>query len=84
MLGITINPSVSVAKLMSSPGIATALLPLIGYNKASQLASEMKDKGIDIFQANRNLKLIDEEKLRQVLLPENLLKEGFSIHDIME
>jgi len=42
----------------------------------------MKEKKIDIFEANRNLKVIDQEKLKTILLPGNLLKLGFSLDEI--
>ena len=41
----------------------------------------MKQKKIDIFQANEEMKLIDHTKLKKLLKPENLLKEGFTMND---
>ena len=58
------------------------MTPYIGYNKASILAKEMKNNKINIFEANKKLKLIEEEKLKQILKSENLLKMGYSIEDI--
>jgi hypothetical protein len=43
----------------------------------------MKASGCDIFEANIKLKLIDEVKLRNVLKPENLLKTGFTLNDLI-
>ncbi len=80
--GIVINSEISQNRLMHSPAITTALVPFIGYNKAALLAELMKEKGVDIVSANKELSLIDEEKLLLVLKPENLLKTGFSIRDI--
>jgi hypothetical protein len=42
----------------------------------------MKDKKINIFEANKILKLIDETKLKSILEPGNLLKLGFSLDDL--
>jgi hypothetical protein len=42
----------------------------------------MKEKKIDIFEANGILKAIDETKLKAILLPGNMLKLGFSLDDI--
>ncbi len=79
---IYIDSKISEKKLFKSPAITTALNPYIGYKKASILANEMKEKKCDIFEANKNLRIIDEEKLIQILKPENLLKQGFSVKDI--
>jgi hypothetical protein len=42
----------------------------------------MRDKGMDIFEANRLMNSIDEDKLRKILEPGNLLKLGFTLEDI--
>ncbi len=81
--GLTITSGTGASRLFKSPAIATALNPLIGYRKAVLLAKEMKSSGIDIFEANKKLKLIDEEKLKSVLEPENLLKTGFTLSDLI-
>ncbi len=80
---IQFNSETAYEKLLKSPSIATALLPYIGYNKATLLANEMKEKGISITEANHNIQLIEQKKLKDILQPENLLKEGFSLKDIM-
>lgn len=79
---IYIDSKISEKKLFKSPAITTALNPYIGYKKASILANEMKNKNCDIFEANKKLRIIDDEKLIQILKPENLLKQGFSVKDI--
>jgi len=43
----------------------------------------MKASDKNIFEANEKLKLIDDEKLRQIITPEALLKLGYSIDDII-
>ncbi len=68
-------------KLMKSPSITTALLPVIGYENASELARMMKKENLNITQANNKLQLLDENKLLKALLPENLLKLGYSLND---
>jgi hypothetical protein len=42
----------------------------------------MKSKGISIPEANRELGIIREEKLMEILEPGNLLKMGYSLGDI--
>jgi aspartate ammonia-lyase len=80
--GLVINESAGYKALMSSPSVTTALSPHIGYHKASQLAYLMKEKRIDIFEANRILKTIDDAKLKTILQPGNLLKLGVSLDEL--
>jgi len=81
--GITITAGTGAARLFKSPAITTALSPLIGYRKAVILSKEMKITGCDVFEANEKLKLIDQEKLVNILKPENLLKIGFTLSDLV-
>jgi aspartate ammonia-lyase len=80
--GLLINESAGYSTLINSPSVTTALTPHIGYHKASELAYLMKEKKIDIFEANRVLKIIDDEKLKTILQPGNLLKLGFSLDEL--
>lgn len=80
--GLVINESAGYKALILSPSVATALSPHIGYHKAAELALLMKEKNIDIFEANILLKVIDKVKLKTILQPSNLLKLGFSLDDL--
>jgi hypothetical protein len=55
----------------------------MGYHKAAELAKLMKEKKIDVYEANSILNLIGDEKLKSVLQPGNLLKQGFSLDDLL-
>jgi aspartate ammonia-lyase len=81
--GLEVLPLVAENKLFLSPAITAALIPYIGYHQASQLARVMKTEEISIFEANALLSFIDEEKLRKILKPEQLLKLGFTIEEIL-
>jgi aspartate ammonia-lyase len=81
--GLSIPNGLGASRLFKSPAITTALSPIIGYKKAVLLSKEMKTSGCDVFEANSKLKLIDEEKLKNVLKPENLLKTGFTLSDLV-
>ncbi len=81
--GLTIEQGIGVSRLYKSPAITTALSPLIGYRKAVMLAKEMKLSGCDIFEANQKLNLVEDEKLKRILKPENLLKTGFTLSDLL-
>jgi aspartate ammonia-lyase len=80
--GLVISESAGYLSLIHSPSITTALTPHIGYHKAAELAALMKEKKIDIFKANSHLKAIDENRLKTILEPGNLLKLGFSLDEI--
>ncbi len=80
--GLMINETAGYEALINSPSVTTALNPHIGYHNAAELAGLMKDKKINIFEANKILKLIDEIKLKSILEPGNLLKLGFSIGEL--
>ena len=81
---LKINSRTAEEKLFASPAVCTALLPFIGYHKAEKLTSEMNRENISVFEANKKLKLIDDNKLKDILSPSNLLKEGFSLYDLTE
>ncbi len=80
--GLIINETAGYEAVINSPSVTTALSPYIGYHKAAELAGLMKDKKINIFDANSILKLINETKLKSILEPGNLLKLGFSLDDL--
>ena len=71
-------------KLFMSSAITTSLNPYIGYKLAAKIAEEMKSKNISIFEANKNLGILTDDKLRKIMQPQNLLKTGFQIKDILE
>jgi aspartate ammonia-lyase len=81
--GLSIDQGISSEKLFNSPAVTTALIPFIGYNNCTTLANLMKIKNISIFEANKEVQLISEEKLKDILSPANLLKAGFAIDDLL-
>ncbi|MCO5251591.1 MAG: lyase family protein [Candidatus Kapabacteria bacterium] len=80
---LTINEDESTEKVMMSPTISTALLPHIGYHNATQLANFMVTNSCDIIDANRQLKIIDEHILVDLIKAENLNKLGFSVSELI-
>ena len=81
--GLEINEVSGYNALIFSPSVTTALTPHIGYHKAADIAHLMKERQLDIFEANRILEAIDESKLKTILQPGNLLKLGFSLDDLI-
>ncbi|MDF1576287.1 MAG: lyase family protein [Bacteroidales bacterium] len=82
--GLKVFEKEAKRKLFDSPAITTALSPLIGYNRAAELAAQMKSEKQNIFEANETLGIIDAGKLKKLMEPANLLKKGFTINDIIE
>jgi aspartate ammonia-lyase len=80
--GLKVNTLTSLETLLKSPSITTALVPYLGYHKASELARIMSSRGLDIFMANSVTGLMDRERLEIILKPENLLKMGYTISDL--
>lgn len=79
--GLEIFENIALENMLKSPAISTALIPIIGYNKASELAKTMRSKNIDIYKANELLKYTDNLVIEEMLKPDNLLKNGFSLKD---
>ncbi len=80
--GIEVNEEVAAKNLYMSPSVCTALLPLIGYHKATLLAKTMRENHCTIFQANQLNPVIEDQKLNQFMEPGMLLQKGFSIKDL--
>ncbi|MCT4645640.1 MAG: lyase family protein [Carboxylicivirga sp.] len=72
----TINP------VYLNPSVTTALSPYIDYHKASEMAKHMKKKGIDVFAANGELKLMEQQQLDELMKPESLIRQGYSLNDL--
>ncbi len=82
--GIHIDSGAAESRLLLSPSVTTALVPYIGYNSAAKLSAMMKEKRINIIEANERLNVIDSGHLREILTPHNLLRLGFSLKEIQE
>lgn len=82
--GLVINKGIAMCELMKSPSITTALIPVIGYNKAAELSKYMKVNNCDINSANLYLKVLSKDKLSSLLSPEYLLNQGYRIQDFVD
>lgn len=67
-----------------NPSVTTALSPYIGYHQAARLAVYMKEHRCSIFDANAQLQLIDNDRIAELLSPNNLLKLGYSLAEITQ
>ena len=70
--GIEADRSRTEAYYISSPSLATALNPLIGYAAAAEIAKESAKTGIPIPELLRTRKLLPDAKIREIFTPEFL------------
>ena len=67
--GITANPDVLQHYVEYSIGTVTALNPVIGYKKATELATKAMKSGKGIMQLVRDEKVLTEQQIAEVLDP---------------
>ncbi len=65
-----------------NPSITTALVPYIGYHRASELSEWMKKSKLSIFEANEQIGLINPDHLNTLMKPETLIRQGYSLNDL--
>jgi aspartate ammonia-lyase len=70
--GITVNQQVLERYLETTVGIVTALNPVLGYEKATELAAEAYRTGKGILQIVREKKLLTEAQIKDLLDPAKL------------
>ena len=74
--GITANADVLRHYVDYSIGTVTALNPVIGYEKATELAAEAMKTGRGILELVREKKLLTEEQIAKVLDPAAMTGQG--------
>jgi aspartate ammonia-lyase len=70
--GITVNEKVLAHYLETTVGIVTALNPVIGYEKATELANEAYSSGKGLLEVIREKKVLTEEQIKDLLDPAKL------------
>jgi aspartate ammonia-lyase len=73
--GITANKEVLNKYMTVSVGIVTALNPVLGYEKTTELAKEALQSGKGILELIREKKLLTEEQIKKLLDPVALTGE---------
>jgi aspartate ammonia-lyase len=68
--GITVNADECKRQVERSIGLVTALNPVIGYDKSTQLAAEALRSGKGVVELIRELKLLTEEQIAEVMDPQ--------------
>jgi aspartate ammonia-lyase len=74
--GITANPEVCKHYLEFSIGTVTALNPVIGYDKATELAAEALESGEGILELVREKHILTDEQVDEILSPAALTGSG--------
>jgi aspartate ammonia-lyase len=70
--GITVNEKVLAHYMETTVGIVTALNPVIGYEKATELAAEAYKSGKGIIEVIREKKVLTEAQIKDLLDPVKL------------
>jgi aspartate ammonia-lyase len=70
--GITVNEKTLAHYLETTVGIVTALNPIIGYDKATELANEAYKSGKGILEIIRERKILTEAQIKDLLDPVKL------------
>ena len=70
--GIEADRAQCEAYYISSPSLATALNPIIGYAKAAEIAKESARTGTPIPQLLREKKVLSEAEIARIFTPEFL------------
>jgi aspartate ammonia-lyase len=70
--GITVNEKVLANFMETTVGIVTALNPIIGYDKASELAREAYQSGKGILEIVREQHVLTEQQIKELLDPVKL------------
>jgi aspartate ammonia-lyase len=78
--GITINEKVLARYMETTVGIVTALNPVLGYEKATELAAEAYKSGKGIMEIIREKKILTEAQIKDLLDPVKLTNLDKSIY----
>jgi aspartate ammonia-lyase len=70
--GITVNEKVLAHYMETTIGIVTALNPILGYEKATELAAEAQKSGKGILEIIREKKALTEAQIKDLLDPVKL------------
>jgi aspartate ammonia-lyase len=70
--GITLNEKVLERYIETTVGIVTALNPVVGYEKATELAAEAYKSGKGILEIIREKKILSEQQIKDLLDPVKL------------
>lgn len=74
--GIKANEDICRKQVLNSTAIVTALIPKIGYKRASDIVHLSKEQGISIKKAVLNSQILTEEEFDELITPEAVCRLG--------
>jgi len=74
--GITANPEVCRHYVEYSIGTITALNPVIGYHRSTELAADAMKTGQGIIELIRGKRILTEQQLKEILNPATMTGQG--------
>lgn len=76
--GVIANEAKCRENVMNSTAIITAVIPKIGYNRASDIVKKSKENRNSVYQEILYSGLISEQEMRELISPEAVCRLGFS------
>ncbi|NPV92885.1 MAG: aspartate ammonia-lyase [Firmicutes bacterium] len=76
--GMEVDPARCGDLLSRSIGVVTALIPYLGYETAQQVYQEARREGRPIHQVVKEMGLLGEEELTQILNPKEMTRPGIA------
>ncbi|NGX43343.1 MAG: Aspartate ammonia-lyase [Chlamydiae bacterium] len=70
--GITINKEVLNRHMETTIGIVTALNPIVGYEKATEIAKEAFETGKGVLEIIREKNILTEEQIKELMDPKTM------------
>lgn len=77
--GIKANEAQCRKNVLNSTALITAVLPIIGYEKASEIVKKAQVEEISFREAILKSGLVNEQELNDLVSPESVCKLGFNI-----
>jgi aspartate ammonia-lyase len=75
--GITVNREVCRSNVESSIGLVTALNPILGYEKSSEIAKEAFETGGSVYEIVLQKGYLSQDELDEWLKPENMTRPRY-------
>jgi aspartate ammonia-lyase len=75
VVGITANEEKMRAQVLNSIGLITALVPALGYERATDVAQQALTSGRGVYELVLEMKLLQQDQLDALLDPETMTGE---------
>lgn len=75
--GITANEERCKENVLNSTALITAVMPKIGYKRASEIVKSAKIKEVSVYQEILFSKLVSEQEMNELISPEAVCRLGF-------